>query len=530
MTEPQTDITATVFELGDLQVDPVARRVSRGDDSLDITGLSFDLLMVLARACPDPVSPEQLAETVWQQSHVSEDTLSQRIALVRKALGETAKHPRYIRTVRHKGYALMVAPAAPWTRPKTTFRKEDFILGALLLAIIIPGLVLLNSGWFSLDDTPAPTEQTSEPPMDMGLAVPLDRARQLLDLHQPAATDEAIHILETAFEAYPEHTSLKRQLSFALTTRLTKFSPHADDQSRAEQLARSLVEDDPGHGANWHALAYALDARGQIDEALAAYQQAVLLDPEDANARSSAAYLLRVRGRLHESLTAEAEALASAPPSLYAPVQIASSLSLAGHPAADMWWQRALEAGASNSVTQAEWLGGLLARGDVAGALAHIATLPEALRELDRIRHLEGLALAQAGRLEAAREHMSGLSGVHQIDQAALAMMLDGIDRRDDLRAALQDARQNGQAWPDIRLSFAALDAQAGDLDAAFALLSEAIDLGWRNPGQLRFNPVYAPVRQDPRWEAIEARIERERAAQRRLIEHDPALAILLQP
>lgn len=98
-----------VLRFKDITIDRSIRSVRKGGQPVDLTGLSFDLLWQLAAHAPEPLSIERLAETVWQKTFVSDQTVAQRVAMVRQALGDDASDPRFIRTVRGKGYAFIAS-------------------------------------------------------------------------------------------------------------------------------------------------------------------------------------------------------------------------------------------------------------------------------------------------------------------------------------------------------------------------------------------------------------------------------------
>ena len=96
----------TRYRLDDLEIDLPGQKVSRSGDVLPLPELSFQVLACLIRHAPAAVSTEVLSTEAWRQSHVTDDTIAQRIALIRKSLGDTARSPRYIRTLRGRGYTL----------------------------------------------------------------------------------------------------------------------------------------------------------------------------------------------------------------------------------------------------------------------------------------------------------------------------------------------------------------------------------------------------------------------------------------
>ena len=94
--------------IGDLVIDTGRQQVSRGATKLELTKLSYRLLLVLAEAAPDVVSHDQLVDAVWQGRIVSPETVIQRIRLLRKALGDDAAEPKYVGVRRGVGYQLLV--------------------------------------------------------------------------------------------------------------------------------------------------------------------------------------------------------------------------------------------------------------------------------------------------------------------------------------------------------------------------------------------------------------------------------------
>jgi len=100
------------YQVDDLIIDLGQRRVTRGGADIPLPHLSFELLLALARAAPDLVTFDQLTARVWPGLVITPETISQRVKLVRAALGDDRQAPRYIAAVRGSGYR-MVAPVRP---------------------------------------------------------------------------------------------------------------------------------------------------------------------------------------------------------------------------------------------------------------------------------------------------------------------------------------------------------------------------------------------------------------------------------
>jgi len=67
----------------------------------------MELLALLAERRPKPVSKEEIHERVWPGVFVSDASLTALVFDLRAALGESAREPRYIRTIHGFGYAFV---------------------------------------------------------------------------------------------------------------------------------------------------------------------------------------------------------------------------------------------------------------------------------------------------------------------------------------------------------------------------------------------------------------------------------------
>jgi DNA-binding response OmpR family regulator len=95
------------LELGDLRVDPPARRVWRGEEEVRLTPTEFDLLLCLAASPGAVVTRERLMAEVWGWAGASGTrTVDSHVKGLRAKIGAER-----VRTVHGVGYALEV-PAA----------------------------------------------------------------------------------------------------------------------------------------------------------------------------------------------------------------------------------------------------------------------------------------------------------------------------------------------------------------------------------------------------------------------------------
>jgi two-component system, OmpR family, response regulator CpxR len=101
--------------VGDLRIEPSSRTATIGGALLSLTAVEFDLLLALARAPGRVKSREQLLLEVADRDFEAFDrSIDVHISSLRRKLGDDAKSPRWVQTVRSVGYRLMKPePEAP---------------------------------------------------------------------------------------------------------------------------------------------------------------------------------------------------------------------------------------------------------------------------------------------------------------------------------------------------------------------------------------------------------------------------------
>ena len=97
------------YSLADLTIDTGRQLVSRATCPVLLPKLSYDLLLALVRAAPNLVSLDELMRLVWPGVIVSPETVSQRIKLLRDALKDDPRAPRYVAGLRGRGYHMVPA-------------------------------------------------------------------------------------------------------------------------------------------------------------------------------------------------------------------------------------------------------------------------------------------------------------------------------------------------------------------------------------------------------------------------------------
>lgn len=93
------------LSFGRFTFDPAARLLQLDGAPVHLTAKAIDLLTLLASRRPEAVSKKDIHSELWPNTFVSDVSLTTLIFEVRTALGESARKPRFIRTVHGYGYA-----------------------------------------------------------------------------------------------------------------------------------------------------------------------------------------------------------------------------------------------------------------------------------------------------------------------------------------------------------------------------------------------------------------------------------------
>jgi TolB-like protein/DNA-binding winged helix-turn-helix (wHTH) protein/Tfp pilus assembly protein PilF len=93
-----------IYEFGSFRLDPDNRLLLRGGQPVPLTPKAFDLLQLLVENSGQLVLKDQIMNTVWPKTFVTEANLTQTVFMLRKALEDSADAQHYIATVSGRGY------------------------------------------------------------------------------------------------------------------------------------------------------------------------------------------------------------------------------------------------------------------------------------------------------------------------------------------------------------------------------------------------------------------------------------------
>ncbi|HUG52734.1 MAG TPA: winged helix-turn-helix domain-containing protein [Vicinamibacteria bacterium] len=167
-----------VYRFDDVRVDTAAFRIERGGQAVALEPKAFDLLVLLLERRGEVVTKQEILDSVWRQTAVTDNALTRIVAHLRKGLGDDAREARYVETVPTRGYRFVApvrtgdgaAPAAEAAAPAR--RGRGFVLAAVALLVAgavlslalrraparVPAGIVYGSMW--------PTQATTSPGLD----------------------------------------------------------------------------------------------------------------------------------------------------------------------------------------------------------------------------------------------------------------------------------------------------------------------------------------------------------------------------
>lgn len=507
-----------IYRLDDLRVDTRRRSVQRGDAALEVAGLSFDLLAYLLSQGDRVVSFDELIAAVWTPSVVGEETVTQRVKLLRQALDDDGRNPRYLRSVRGKGYQLCSTPqqladtagtAIPnVVAPARGLRWVMLLLSLPLLALAV--LLLLRR-----PDTAAPVRSERE---EM-----LQRARYYAGIGQKDDIEHAIGLYETLLQRDATDRAAQVGLSFAYSTRVCLYNQTPEWAGRAQDLAESALAAEPRDSLAEAALAYSHDCRGHMAAAIAHYEKAVALDPRARiDSAASLAYLYMVKGRLADALARNLDVQRSDSSPRYLQIQIARNLELLGETRrAEQRYARSFRLYPDNVYSNAAWPRCLLLQsrlGEAQTALdeaqrrsehPELYLLQAELALLRGERATAATAFAAAARLRPHAQLAQTLARLYAAppgDDAWIAQRIEALD---------PGPRRGKDDWPEDQLELALLQLAHGDKVAALASLHDAVEAGFRDRSYLQVSALYKPLSAEPGFAALLDDIARRASRER---------------
>ena len=136
----------TEYEIGACIVRPATNEIIRDGQIVHLEPKSMEVLVHLIARGGEVVSRDELLDLVWPGVHVGDDSLTGAIIKIRRALGDSARDPRYVETIPKRGYRL-VSPASEVTTTsveeerRVAKRGQPRLVYAFLTAFLVTGAI-----------------------------------------------------------------------------------------------------------------------------------------------------------------------------------------------------------------------------------------------------------------------------------------------------------------------------------------------------------------------------------------------------
>lgn len=142
------------FRLGHWTVRPALNRLQSEAKTVSVEPRVMDLLVYLFKHTGEVVPRDQIIRDVWRGAFVTDQALTYAVTEMRRALGDNAHSPRFVRTVPKRGYQLigefserplngsqsLTEPAAGRSAP----RSRRLVLVGLAILVLIIGYVFVD--------------------------------------------------------------------------------------------------------------------------------------------------------------------------------------------------------------------------------------------------------------------------------------------------------------------------------------------------------------------------------------------------
>jgi tetratricopeptide (TPR) repeat protein/DNA-binding winged helix-turn-helix (wHTH) protein len=114
-----------IFRFGDVEVDLSQGCVRRGGKELHLRQQTFQVMIYLLQNRERLVTKDELLESIWKETAVTDDALVQCVMDIRRAIGDDPRHPHLIKTLPKVGYRFISPVEEHWSQPETPVENHE---------------------------------------------------------------------------------------------------------------------------------------------------------------------------------------------------------------------------------------------------------------------------------------------------------------------------------------------------------------------------------------------------------------------
>ncbi len=281
-----------IYEFGEFRLDARSQRLFRrnSEETVALTPRAVLLLVTLVCSNGRLLTKEELLDRVWAGSNVEEGNLSQTIFVLRKALGEGKRDPRYILTVPGRGYQFIAdVTEVAEARSLDVNRYERFSSSSKVSTAAYESYLQARSYWNKRTEAglkQAVTHFEKAISQDPNFAFAYSG---LVDCHRMLADYYAAALPGGRSNGTNDDGRIVAELALAHTTLGYAKGFHEWDWTGAEREFRTALEIDGRLAIAHQWYGDLLNVLGRFDEAYRHFSQAIALAPESAMAATGLA-------------------------------------------------------------------------------------------------------------------------------------------------------------------------------------------------------------------------------------------------
>jgi TolB-like protein/DNA-binding winged helix-turn-helix (wHTH) protein/Flp pilus assembly protein TadD len=136
--------------LDEIRVDPAALSIDRDGEAVRVEAKVMQVLLTLANAGGDVVSRAAIEQSVWPGRVVTDDTVTNAVVKLRKALKDNPRQPRVVETIAKRGYRLLIRPRFEAADPTAgsqsaaNWQRTGLLVLLLVITAAIGALLMWN--------------------------------------------------------------------------------------------------------------------------------------------------------------------------------------------------------------------------------------------------------------------------------------------------------------------------------------------------------------------------------------------------
>ncbi len=487
------------------------------------------VLNCLCHRAPHIINKLDILAVVWANQEIADTAVTDAVRTIRLAMAEKQRG-NILETVPKQGYRITTKldqistqafdrmTAQPHQTPRVTVAKKWAVVGGLLL---LAGVFMWSKKQAA---QPMHTDQNAINNIHQ-------RAQNFYTRYNKTGNNKAQALLETALQQYPDEPKLLSTLADVYSQNMDRYAdPEQNWGQMALDTALLATEKDPQYAPAWKSLGLAYAVTGQIDQAKAAYRQALALKPDFFAAISNLAHLERVQGHTAAALELfiQGHQLANSDPYIYFHIgNCYQDVDL--YDLADSWYQKGLLLEPELTSDQHNYHMNLLRQHKLETLDQRLNELaPNATTYVRYVRMLMAQKSADPENLSAWFDLTQRPFDASQAFAEEVVLLLISEPQLNDLNQAdlqnwiqimdssYQHAIQTQAQSPTVHYRLAQIRAAQGAWPEALMLLEQAVTLGFRNQQQLVNHSVF-------KWHLPELtellkRIEKEVNSQKELI------------